>query len=218
MTQAHTTAVVEYGHSRTAWLMANTAMKLAAVTVAVLPLLAPDLPGFEGKFMELRALSLPIFALIVPVLWWTRARSEPYPYVFDLLVTSPYVVDLGSNALFLYDGIGGYDLLVHFTGTLTLVTAFGVAISGQNIGRLNAAALCVGFGATAHVLWEIGEYGVMQMGAFGLELTYANTIHDLIFSFVGTMVGAAIVVIWLWDRPQLGATVRTMLIGRESGP
>lgn len=218
MLYADTSASVRSDEGQTAWMAANAAMKLAAFTVAVLPLLAPDLPGFEGKFMGLRALSLPIFALAVPVLWWTRARSEPYPYVFDVLVTSLFVVDLGSNALFLYDGVGGYDLLVHFTGTLTLVTAFGVAISGLRISRLNAGALCVGFGATSHVLWEIGEYGVMQMGAFGLDLTYANTIHDFMFSFLGTLAGSAIAVTVLRDRPRQGATVRAMLVGREYRP
>ena len=67
--------------------------------------------------------------------------------------------------------------------------------------ELNAAALVVGFGATVHILWELLEYTMMQMGAFGLGLTYVNTIHDFIFGLLGTAAGAVLTVTVLWKRP-----------------
>ena len=172
----------------------NLLIKLIAVGLASLAFLASDLPQFQGKWMVARALAAMFFALLLPALWWIRGRSGPYPHLLDSLIVLTFNVDMAGNALNLYDTVAGFDLFIHFLCSATLVTAFGVVLSRYPLSRLNAWALAVGFGATTHILWEIAEYGMMKLGAFGLQLTYANTIHDFIFSFLGTLTGAALTV------------------------
>jgi len=161
--------------------------------LVVLALAAPDLPQFEGKGMGARALTYPISAVLVPLLWWTRGRRPPYPHLVDALVVLPFAIDLAGNALGLFDTVNHFDEVTHLLNWTLLVAAFGLAVSRLPITRLNAWALAVGFGATTHLAWELIEYGVMSLGFYGLDLTYSDTIGDIAVAFLGTLVGALVV-------------------------
>ena len=97
-----------------AMLLLNLAMKLLAVGLAVSPFVAPDLPQFQGKAMVARALTYPLATLLIPALWWTRGRPLPYPHLPDILVVPPFVIDMGGNALNLYDTVDSFDLFAHW--------------------------------------------------------------------------------------------------------
>ena len=56
----------------------------------------------------------------------------------------------------------------------------------------NAAALTIGFGAVAHILWEIIEFVAMWVGAPGMQLTYEDTIGDLALSLCGTILAGLV--------------------------
>ena len=114
------------------------------------------------------------------------------------MVVLPFVVDSSGNALNLYNTTQNFDRFAHWFNWVSLTAAFGSAVSVLRITRLNVAALAVGFGATTHVLWEIGEFFVMQMGASGLQLTYNDTLDDMILSFFGTLFGALLVTTLFW--------------------
>ncbi len=47
-------------------------------------------------------------------------------------------------------------------------------------------------GAVIDVLCEVAEFTMMKSGESGLELTYANTIQDLVMSLSGAAVGAIV--------------------------
>ena len=176
----------------------NILIKLLNIGLILMPMLAPDLPQFQGKAMGTRIITYPMAVFIVPLIWWLLGRRSTYPHLVDILVVLPFVVDSSGNALNLYNTTQNFDRFAHWFNWVFLTTAFGSAVSVLRITRLNVSALAVGFGATTHVLWEIGEFLVMQMGASGLQLTYNDTLDDMILSFFGTLVGALLVTTLFW--------------------
>ena len=182
-------------------------MKLALVGLLLFSVLAPELPQFAGKAMTARALTYPLAALAVPVLWWFRGRARPYPHLVDLLVVLPFVIDLAGNALDLYVTTW-FDGVAHFLNWALLVAAVGVFLGTTGLRRLIVWGLAVGFGASTHIVWEIVEYGVMALGSSGLSLTYEDTIADLALSFGGSLAGATASVTLLWPRTGSGPRPR----------
>ncbi len=97
-------------------LVADLAVKSALIALLLFAVLRPDLPQFAGKAMTGRAVGYPAAALAVPVLWWLYGRSHGwrYPYLVDILLVSPFLVDMAGNALNLYDTITWWDDANHF--------------------------------------------------------------------------------------------------------
>jgi hypothetical protein len=158
------------------------------------------LDRFDGKAMAARALTYPLAALVVPIVWRLRGRPQPYPHVVDILVVLPFVVDTGGNVLDLYS-LWWFDDVAHFLNWWILVSAFALALRRTRIGRLEAWSIAVGFGAATEILWELGEYTVMKLGSSGLQLTYEDTIGDLALGGAGTLLGATLVsVAWRHSR------------------
>lgn len=80
------------------------------------------------------------------------------------------------------------------------VAAFGLALRYHPLGRLNVAALTVGFGAVTNIVWEIGGVPVLhhrQPERVAGSLP-GDTIGDLTLSLLGAVVGAMPVSIVLW--------------------
>ena len=150
------------------------------------------LERFEGKAMAARALTYPIATLIVPVVWRLRGRPHPYPHLVDALLVLPFLIDTAGNVLDLYSQ-WWFDDVAHFLNWAILVSAFALALRRTRMGSLAVWGLAVGFGAATEILWELGEYGVMELGSSGLQLTYEDTIGDLALGGCGTLLGATLV-------------------------
>jgi hypothetical protein len=172
-----------------------------------LAVLVPDLPSWEGKGMGARAAFYWLAAVLVPVVWWLRGRRHPYPHLVDALVVAPFLVDVGGNALDLYDRIVGFDDFAHLINWAFLVSAFGAVMVSLPIGRLNAACLALGFGAVTHILWEIVEWIAQEAGTSGLDLTYNDTIGDLALSLTGSFIGSVVTATFLWRRRGLARSL-----------
>jgi hypothetical protein len=172
-------------------LWANVGLKLLLVALLLFSVFS-DLERFNGKAMAARALTYPLAALVVPVAWWLRGRPRPYPHAIDSLVVQPFVIDTGGNVLDLYS-VYWFDDLAHFLNWTILVAAFALALRRTRLPRLPAWGLAVGLGAATEILWEIGEYIVMELGSSGLQLTYVDTIGDLALGGCGTLLGATLV-------------------------
>jgi glycopeptide antibiotics resistance protein len=172
-------------------------MKLLLIALLVFSV-ASGLERFEGKAMLARALTYPIATVIVPSVWRLRGGPQPYPHLVDMLVVLPFVIDTSGNVLDLY-AISWFDDLAHALNWTILVSAFALALLRTQLGRLNVWALAVGFGAVTEILWEIGEYLVMKLGSSGLQLTYTDTVEDLMLGGCGTLVGATLVCV-AWKR------------------
>ena len=157
--------------------------------------LFPDLGGFAGKGMAYR---LPIFlapALVVPILWWRRRGA--YPVALDAALTLPFLFDTAANAVGLYDNLDATDDILHFVNWVVLVggiTATWVDRVDRATPRWLVVMAGAGFGAVAIIFWEVAEYLVMRSGVGGLDLTYADTLADLVLSTTGGALGAVLAV------------------------
>jgi hypothetical protein len=188
---------------------ANLAAKAALVLLLVHAVVFPDLPQYQGKGMGWRIALYPISAVVVPAIWWLRTRRDPprteYPHLIDLCVVLPFLVDTAGNAANLYDTVTWWDDLMHVVTWIPWVTAVGLALRYAPLGRLNVAALTVGFGAVTHIVWEFLEYvSFVQDNPSESATAYRDTIGDLMASLGGSFIGGALVTTVLWEvgRPQ----------------
>ena len=181
-------------------------VKVAVIALALYPLLDPASSHFTGKAMGVRALVYPAFTLLIPAVWLAARRPVPYPFVADIALGLPFLIDAGANVFGLFE-MAGFDAIPHAVGWMCLTLAFGLAVAPLLDRRWVAFLMVVGFGAAIDVLWEIGEYLLMKSGSSGLQLTYDNTIQDLAMSFMGGVLAAIVVVTLGW--PKAG-TPRTL--------
>jgi hypothetical protein len=179
------------------WL--DVAVKAALVGLLLFGLFS-GLQQFEGKAWLGRTLTYPLAAVIVPGVWWLagRRRGWPYPYVLDILLVLPFLIDTAGNALDLYDTIGWWDDLNHFVNWGLLTLAFGQLLLALPLGRLNTAALALGFGALTAILWEIAEYFTFIRDSPEEETAYTDTLGDLALGTTGALVAATITATVLW--------------------
>ncbi len=180
-------------------LLIDLGIKAAVIVLALVPLVSPESSHFAGKAMGVRAVIYPVFVLLIPAAWLLSARPRPYPFLADIALGLPFVIDAGANVLGLF-AISGFDALPHVIGWFFLALAFGLAVAPMVRPRWAVFLLVVGFGAMVDVLWEIGEYLLMKSGSSGLQLTYDNTIQDLGMSFLGGVVAALLIVTVFWPR------------------
>jgi hypothetical protein len=92
--------------ARQAVLWLDIAVKIALVALLVHAVVNPDLPQYSGKAMLGRALTYPIAIVLVPAVWWLGFRRRPYPALVDLLITTPFLIDVAGNA-WICDRSGG---------------------------------------------------------------------------------------------------------------
>jgi hypothetical protein len=181
-------------------LLANLAAKGAVLGLAVYPLADPDASHFAGKAMGVRAVVYPACMLLIPVIWLAAGRPRPYPHLADIALALPFALDAAGNVMGLF-AVPGFDALPHAAGWLFLTLAFGAAVAPMVERPAVLFGLALGFGATLDVLWELGEYALMQSGSSGLQLTYENTIQDMAVSLLGAAIGAGLIATLLRPPP-----------------
>ena len=89
-----------------------------------------------------------------------------------------------------------------------LTTAFGLLLIRLPLGRLNTAALMVGFGAVTAVLWEFAEYFTFIRGGPEEETAYTDTLGDLAGGLTGSALAALLTVTILWRLQKEPGTNR----------
>ncbi|MEE2769424.1 MAG: hypothetical protein VX833_09445 [Actinomycetota bacterium] len=176
--------------ARDRWIMWIIKLFLGGCLLA--GLLFPNIPGVEGKGWPERCIGYPFSALVIPIVWHLRGRRSNYPYLADGLLVSPFALDLFGNLVNLFDTVDVFDDALHFVNWTLLVAAFVLLLDGRQLQRWNVVLLGVGFGAMAIIAWEAVEWVIQEMGTAGLQLTYDDTVGDLVLSTVGGAVGAAV--------------------------
>jgi hypothetical protein len=165
-----------------------------AVKVALIGLLAfgafSGLDQFEDKAFGWRLLTYPIAAVIVPVWWRLAGRPPPYPYALDVLIVSPFLVDVVGNALDLYDSISWWDDLNHFVNWMLLSFAVGQLVLRFGLPRFEMFVIVVGMGATAAILWELAEYFAFIRNSTELDTAYTDTLGDMSLGLAGATTAA----------------------------
>jgi len=189
-----------------ALVLVAIAVKLAVVGLALYPLVRPGSGHFAGKAMGVRAVLYPAVTLLIPAIWLLAGQPHAYPALADIALGLPFAIDAGANVLGLF-AIRGFDAIPHATGWFFLSIAFGLAIAPLAGERWTLFLLVLGFGAVVDILWEAGEFAMMKSGASGLDLTYENTIRDLLMSLSGAAVAALVMATVLWPAPGTPATL-----------
>ena len=190
------------------WLAADLAAKAVLGGLLVFSLLHGDWARFADKAMAARAVAYPLLVGTVPLAWWWRTRARtPYPGVPAFLVTVPFVIDVGGNALDLYDSIGVFDDVCHFVNWAILATALGVALRSTTLPRAAIAGLCSGMGAVAAILWELGEYGAFVTHTPERFTLYRDTMGDLALGLAGATL-AGLVCAWSARRSVRDGALR----------
>ena len=155
----------------------DRAAKTATVACAVDAFIHADSPRLRGKGIRTRAVGIYRRPAARARL---EAHPEPgrYPRALDLAVTVPLLLDAGGNALGKYQE-AHVDDLVHVANAAIVSGVVG-ALAAPNVDeRWQAAAIGAGVAVAGATAWELMEYGAMQLGADGMDLTYEDTMADL---------------------------------------
>jgi hypothetical protein len=177
--------------SDVAWTAAITTVKAAIVALAVDAAVNSDQPRFKGKAMKARAIGYVGALLIVPVAWRLRGRSDPFPKELDLAVAVPILVDAGGNAVGIYQR-AHVDDAIHFANGALLSGVVGALAAPRAKTGWEAASFAASIGVASAAAWEIFEWVAMKLGAKGMDLTYDDTMEDIIETSAGAVLGGLV--------------------------
>jgi hypothetical protein len=174
-------------------LVADGAIKLATVGLLIWAVLSPDLPQFQGKAFTGRAIAYPVALLIVPVGWWLIGRRRiAFPVSADILFGLPFLIDVGGNALNLYDTIEWWDDANHLVNWALHTAAAGLLLRYGQWTPATRIALAFGYAVTSAVLWELAEFVTFVPNSPEAATAYADTLLDLALGMIGGLVGAIV--------------------------
>jgi hypothetical protein len=174
-----------------AWVATITAAKATVIALAVDAFLNSSAPKYQGKGMRLRAIGYAAGMLAVPIAWRARGRPQPYPRELDLAVTLPLLADAAGNASGIYQR-AHVDDLIHFADGALVASVVGALATPRVKTSWEAAGIASLAGTAAAGLWEIGEWIGLKLGARGMNLSYDDTMTDLIETTAGAMLGSVI--------------------------
>jgi hypothetical protein len=205
-------AVCEHDPVRVAkW--ADLVAKVLLLGLLLSALIWPDLSGIKGKASTARLVVYPLGAVIVPLWWFVYGRrravrdasGDPvrYPWTADLLITLPWFLDLLGNRLNLFDTVTWWDDLMHFVNWALLTAGALWAWAPRRAVSRGLVVVCaLGFGATAAVLWELGEYAAFVRNSPELTTAYTDTLGDLALGSLGALLAGLVVgQLWRTRRP-----------------
>ena len=174
-----------------AWFAAIATVKAVVVALAVDAFVNSDSPRYRGKGMRLRAIGYAGTMLAVPIAWRLRGRDDRYPRELDLAMTLPLLADAGGNAAGIYQR-AHVDDAIHFANGALLASVVGALWSPRARTAWEAAALASAVGVAAAAAWEIAEWTGLKLGAEGMDLTYDDTMADLIETSAGALLGGLV--------------------------
>jgi hypothetical protein len=171
--------------------VADLAVKLATVALLGWAVLNPDLPQFQGKAFTGRAIVYPAALLLVPLGWWVfGSRAIKFPFAADILFGLPFLIDVGGNALNLYDTIEWWDDANHLVNWALQTSAVGLLLRYGEWSPPIRAALAFAYAVTAAVLWEFAEYVTFVPDSPEAATAYADTLLDLALGMLGGLLAA----------------------------
>lgn len=190
---------------------ADLGAKVVLVALLLFALAFPDLSGMKARGSGARLVVYPLGVLAIPVWWYLTGRrhGRPFPWVADLLVTSPWAIDLLGNRLNLFDTVTWWDDFMHLLNWL-LLTA-GVLVAWRPVPRTSAGLMvmvALGFGTTAALVWELGEYVWFIRQWPNPNIVYRDTLGDLALGTAGALLAGIVVAIAGRRSAGKPATVR----------
>jgi hypothetical protein len=172
--------------------VAAVAAKLVLFALLVAAVFWPDLSGLKGKASGARLVVYPLGAFALPVYWYLTHR-RPFPWLADLLITLPWLVDLLGNRFNLFDTVSWWDDLMHFALWALLTAGVLLAFTAGTTSRGLTVMVALGFGTTAAVIWELGEYVTFVRHSAELQTAYTDTLGDLALGTLGAQLAGLVV-------------------------
>ena len=166
-------------------------MKSAVIALAVDAFINSDAPRFQGKAMKVRALGYAGGLMVVPVAWRLLGRKQRYPRELDMLVALPLLADSGGNAIGIYQR-AHVDDAIHFANGALLAGVVGTLAQPRTKTAWEAGAFAASIGVAAAAGWEIFEWVAMKLGARGMDLSYDDTMADLLETSAGALLGGLV--------------------------
>jgi hypothetical protein len=173
------------------WIAAVALVKSSVVALAVDAFVNSSSPRFRGKAMRVRAIGYTGALLVVPVAWRLRGRDEPYPRELDLLVALPLLADAAGNAAGIYNH-AHIDDAIHFANGALLAAVVGALATPRTRTSWEAAGAATAAGIAGAASWEILEWTASKFGARGMDLSYDDTMADLIETSAGAVLGGLV--------------------------
>ena len=178
--------------SRRTWLWLDVTLKALVIGLTAFGAFG-GLERFEEKGFGWRLLWYPAMILALPVAWRFFGRGRPFPFLADVLITIPFLVDILGNVFDLYDSIDWWDDANHFANWLFLSLGIGVLLLRTRLGPWVRRARPA-FGATAAIVWELGEYVTfIRTNEDEFDTAYTDTLGDLTFDLVATLIAAGVI-------------------------
>ncbi|TNC22008.1 hypothetical protein [Mumia zhuanghuii] len=184
----------------------DVAAKILLVLMLASALAFPEFGNLDDKGAVARAVSYPMLAFTVPVVWhlWWRERAS-FPWLADLLITITCFTDILGNRMDLYDQIVWFDDWMHFMNT-GLLAAAAILLTLPRSATLGATIeRALAFGATAAIVWELAEYFAFISKSSERHSAYTDTLGDLALGTTGCLV-AAVLIHLAWRRGKLQTT------------
>ena len=185
-------------------LVVSVAIKVSLVALAAFGTFS-GLDGFVDKGFGWRLAAYPLIVLILPVAWHFFGKGRPFPFVADILLTLPFLIDVLGNVFDLYDTVTWWDDANHFVNWALLSGGVGVLLLRTQLQPLVIAALVVGFGSFAALVWELGEYFAFIRNGDELATAYQDTLGDMTLGTCGAILAAAITAAWQRAHPTQAA-------------
>ena len=185
-------------------LIVDLAVKAIAIALPLYAIVALDVAHLASVTVLGRLLAYPVATAVIPIVWWLSGRPRPYPFIADIAIVIPFILD-AARIGFDLSSKPGLDAVPHLGGWLCISVVVGLAIGPIVRERWIGFGLMVGTGAVIAVAWEIAEYVVYRGG--GIELTYDNTIADLGLSLTGAIIGAVLMVTIGWPSARTPRTL-----------
>ncbi len=173
------------------WIAVIAVLKATIVALAVDAFVNSTSPRFRGKAMRARAVGYTGALLVVPLAWRMRGRDAPYPRELDLAVALPLLADAAGNAVGIYNR-AHVDDAIHFANGALLASVVGALATPRARTSWEAAGAATAVGVAAAAGWEIAEWTAAKLGATGMDLTYDDTMADLIESSAGALLGGLV--------------------------
>ena len=142
----------------------------------------------RGKAIRTRAVGYVAALSIVPIAWRLLPDRGRYPHGLDLAVTTPLLLDAAGNAFGMYER-AHIDDLVHTANSAIVAAVAGSLFAPRVDERWQAALAGAGVSVAAESAWESWEYIAWRLGADGMNLTYKDTMEDIIEGFIGAAIG-----------------------------
>lgn len=170
--------------------VAIVATKVATIGFGIDAWINHRSPRLRGKAIRTRAIGYTGALFIVPVVWRLLPSRGDYPRVLDLAVTAPLLADAGGNAIGIYNE-KHVDDVVHGANAAILAAVAGGLVAPYVDEAWQAALIGAGTAVVGEAAWEVMEYVALRLGQDGMNLSYEDTMDDMVMTWIGAAAGAA---------------------------